>query len=85
MRVFVWVQPGAKTTEAAGRHGTDPKIRVAARPEDGRANAALCAFLAGELGIPRNDVQVVSGQTSRRKWLEIPDEARERFLALFEE
>ena len=64
-------------------HGDDPKIRVAARPEDGEANAALCAFLAETLGVPKRDVRVVSGQTSRRKLLEIPDEARGRFLALF--
>ncbi len=84
MRVHVWVQPGAKTTEAAGRHGGDPKIRVAAKPEDGKANAALCAFLSSALGVGRLEIQVVSGQTSRRKLLELPDAFRARFEALFD-
>jgi uncharacterized protein len=84
MRVHVWVQPGAKITEAAGRHGGDPKIRVAAKPEDGKANAALCAFLARALGVGKLEIQVVSGQTSRRKLLEIPDGSKARFEALFE-
>jgi uncharacterized protein (TIGR00251 family) len=84
VRVFVWVQPGAKTTEAAGHHGGDPKIRVAAKPEDGKTNAALCAFLARALGVGRLEVQVISGQTSRHKLIEFPDEARARFEALFE-
>jgi uncharacterized protein len=84
MRVFVWVQPGAKTTEVAGRHAGDPKIRVAAKPEDGQANAALCTFLARELGVSKLEIQVISGQTSRRKLLEIPDASRARFEALFD-
>lgn len=84
MRVLIWVQPGAKTTEAAGRHGGDPKVRVAAKPENGKANAELCAFLAKTLGVPKNSVWVVSGQSSRRKLLEVPDEASARFMALFE-
>ncbi len=84
MRVFVRVQPGAKTTEAAGRHGGDPKIRIAAKPEDGKANAALCAFLAGALGVSKLEIQVISGQTSRRKLLEIPDGSSARFEALFD-
>jgi uncharacterized protein len=83
MRVHVWVQPGAKTTEAAGHHGGDPKIRIAAKPEDGKANAELCAFLARALGVGKTEIQVVSGQTSRRKWLEIPDGSGARFEALF--
>ncbi len=84
MRVFVWVQPGAKTTESAGMRGDEPKIRIAARPEGVEANALLCAFLTETLGVPKRDAQVVSVQTSRCKLLEIPDEARERFLALFD-
>jgi uncharacterized protein len=84
MRVQVWVQPGAKTTEAAGRHGGDPKIRVAAKPEDGKANAALCSFLASALGVGKTEIQVVSGQTSRRKLLEIPDASLALFEAMFE-
>ena len=84
MRVHVWVQPGAKRTEPAGRHGGDPKLRVAARPEDGRANAELCAFLAARLGVPKAAVAVVAGHSSRRKLLEVPDAAAGAFQALFD-
>ena len=42
-------------------------IRVPAPPVDGKANAALCAFVAERAGVPRSRVQVVRGATSRDK------------------
>ena len=45
------VQPGAKHTEVAGLYGEALKIRLAAPPVDGKANACLIAFLADRLGV----------------------------------
>ena len=42
-------------------------IRVTAPPVDGKANAALCAFVAERAGVPRSRVQVVRGAASRDK------------------
>lgn len=61
------IQPGAKKTEIAGEHGDALKIRLAAPPVDGKANACLLAFLAECLGLPKSAVSLKSGQTSRRK------------------
>ena len=61
------IQPGAKKTEVVGRHGDALKIRLAAPPVDGKANAALVAFIAAKVGAGRTAVEVVSGQTSRAK------------------
>ncbi len=47
------------------------KVAVAAAPEKGRANAELCEFLAGELGVPKSAVTVESGRTASRKRLKI--------------
>lgn len=63
----VHVQPGASRTQVAGLHDGRLKIRIAAPPADGRANAALIEFLAGELGVARRNVRIESGLTSRRK------------------
>jgi uncharacterized protein (TIGR00251 family) len=63
------IQPGAKKTEVAGEHGDALKIRLAAPPVDGKANAALLAFIAERLGVSRSAVTLKSGQTSRRKVL----------------
>lgn len=43
------------------------RIKVAAVPEKGKANAELCGFLAKEFGVGRSSVEVVSGLTSQRK------------------
>jgi uncharacterized protein (TIGR00251 family) len=63
----VHVQPGAKRSEVAGRYGDALKIRLAAPPIDGRANAALLTFVARRLGLPRSSVELRSGHASRRK------------------
>ena len=63
------IQPGAKTTGCAGLHGDSLKIRLAAPATEGRANAALLAFVAERLGLPRGSVELRSGQTSRQKLL----------------
>lgn len=47
------------------------KVRVSSPPVEGAANAALIAFLAKALKIPRSAVRVVSGDTARVKRLEL--------------
>ncbi len=65
------IQPGAKKTEVVGLHGDALKIRLAAPPVDGKANAALIEFVAGRLGLAKSAVSLKSGQTSRRKVLAV--------------
>ena len=77
------VQPGARRTEVAGPHGDALKIRLAAPPVDGKANAALIEFVADRLGLPKAAVHLAAGQTSRRKILEVdalPPDAERRLL-----
>ena len=65
------IQPGAKKTEVAGQYGDALKIRLAAPPVDGKANAALLGFVAERLGLAKSAVTLKSGHTSRRKVLEV--------------
>ncbi|RME12730.1 MAG: YggU family protein [Ardenticatenia bacterium] len=67
----VHVQPRAARTQVAGLHGDALKIRLNAPPVDGRANDALCAFLAEMFGVPRRAVEIVQGETARRKIVRI--------------
>jgi uncharacterized protein len=67
----VHVQPGAKRTEVAGVHGDALKIRLAAPPVEGRANAALLRYLADAFGVPQRAVALVRGETSRQKTVRI--------------
>ncbi len=70
--ITVKVSPRAKQTAVAGvmDDGTI-KIKVAAPPVDGAANKALIEFLAETLGLPKNQVDIVAGETSERKLISL--------------
>jgi uncharacterized protein (TIGR00251 family) len=59
--------PGAKRTEVVGPLGERLKVRVAAPPEDGRANRAICRLLAKELGVRVADVAIIRGHSTAEK------------------
>jgi uncharacterized protein (TIGR00251 family) len=63
----VHVVPRARRTEVAGRYGDAIKIRVAASPVDGAANAELIRYVAERVGVARGAVTIASGATGRRK------------------
>jgi uncharacterized protein (TIGR00251 family) len=77
-RIVVHVVPRARTTELAGTHGDAIRIRVAAPPADGAANAALLRFLADQLGVPVARVRITAGATGRRKVIEVDGVSEER-------
>lgn len=63
-------------------HGDALKIRLAAPPVDGKANDALQRYLAEALAIPRSAITLKSGQTSRRKVIEIRGSSAECIAGL---
>jgi len=67
----VKVVPGASRTAVSGLHGDMLKVRVSAPPEKGKANKCLSECLARVLGVRKNAVSVVSGQTSPLKRVEV--------------
>ena len=71
VELWVVVQPRASRTRAVGEHGGLLKIQLAAPPVDGEANAELVEFVARWLKVPRRQVTIASGETSRRKRLVI--------------
>ena len=82
----VRVTPRARRNEIAGVAGDALKVKLNAPPVEGAANAALCDFLAEQLGVRKSAVTLVMGQTSRRKVVRVngvtAEQARAR-LALF--
>ena len=78
MKLRVRATPNARQSEVIGWE-TDPqagpllRVRIAAPPVDGKANAALRDFLAKWLGLPKSKVMLEKGGTSRFKTFEIPD------------
>jgi uncharacterized protein (TIGR00251 family) len=65
------VIPRAPRSRVDGERGGAILIRLAAPPVDGAANAALVAFLAEALDLPRRSVTIVAGETSRDKRVRI--------------
>ena len=67
----VRAQPGARKTAIVGVYGEGAaaqlKIAVHAPPVEGKANAELIAFLAEMFGLPKNKIEIVSGELSRSK------------------
>jgi len=54
-----------------GEEGERLKVRLTAPPVDGAANEALVALLAERLGVPKRQVMIVRGATSRQKVVEV--------------
>lgn len=61
------IQPRASRTRVAGEHDGRLKIQIAAPPVEGEANAALVEFLSESLGVPRRQIELLAGETGRRK------------------
>ena len=69
------VTPRASATTVAGERDGVLLVRVTAPPVDGKANDAVVALLAKMLGMPRGEVQVVGGASSRTKRVSVPRDA----------
>ncbi len=65
------VQPGAAHTAVDGEHGDTLKLKLAAAPVEGRANAELVRWLAQAFGVPRRNVLLLRGETARAKVVRI--------------
>ena len=65
------VIPRAPRTRVDGTRGAAILVRLAAPPVDGAANDVLIAFLSETLALPRRNIRIVSGDTSRDKRVRI--------------
>jgi uncharacterized protein (TIGR00251 family) len=63
----VRLQPRGRRDEVVGERDGAVVIRVTAPPVDGKANAALCRFVARAAGVAPSRVCVVRGHTARDK------------------
>ena len=78
------VVPGASRDRIVGEHGEALKIAVTKPPEDGAANAAVEKFLREQLDLPRRNIALVGGFSSRDKVIRITGLSRAELLARLE-
>ena len=77
------IQPSASKTAFAGIYDGALKFSLAAPPVDGKANKALCAFIAKQLKIPKNAVTIKSGEKSRHKTVFCENRTKSEISAIF--
>ncbi|MDR0568515.1 MAG: DUF167 domain-containing protein [Spirochaetaceae bacterium] len=73
-RVFLYIKavPGAPKSQIAEVREGRLRVKIAAPPEDGKANAELRAFFAELLGCPKKSAILHAGLKSRLKTLSFP-------------
>ena len=64
--------PNASATRIAGISDGRLRLRVAAAPEDGKANAEIKSFLAKRLDCPKSSVELLAGEKSKLKTFALP-------------
>jgi uncharacterized protein (TIGR00251 family) len=69
--IKVKVLPRSSRTEIAGKEKDIYRVKITDPPVEGRANKALIALLADKLGVPKRDVEIVSGERGRLKTVRI--------------
>jgi uncharacterized protein len=71
VRFPVRVQPRASRCEVVGAHGDALKVRLTAPPVDGAANEQLVELLARTFAVDRRAINILAGEGSRSKLVEI--------------
>jgi uncharacterized protein (TIGR00251 family) len=72
VHISIKALPGASKTEFADGQEDRLRVRIAAAPENGKANAELISFFAKMLGCPKRDIHLLHGEKSRQKTIAIP-------------
>lgn len=69
--VRIYLQPRASKNKIAGLHGDELKVAVTAPPVDNAANEMVVRLFADLLHLPKSQVSVKSGHSSRHKTIAI--------------
>jgi len=78
----VRVVPRASKSEIIGEHDGALKVRIASPPVDGAANLELIRVLAKKLGVSRNDIEIISGGTSKNKRIRVTNLSQSKLEVL---
>ena len=83
LHLLVQIVPNASRTEVIGWIGDKLKIKLKAPAVERKANDELIRTLAGQFEIRQNAIEIIHGDTTRIKLLQIEGVDVERLLELF--
>lgn len=79
------VRPNAKQNAIVDVHGDALRLTIKAKPEAGKANSALIAFLSETFNIPKSEITLIQGEHGRKKQVKLPwNNAVKAFLKIQE-
>ena len=71
LKFNIYVQPRSSRNQVVGLHGDALKVKITAPPVEGAANKMCIAVLAKVLNVPKSAIEIVSGQASRTKRVQV--------------
>ena len=83
--IIVRVQPNASQNKLVRFADGVLHLRIAAPPVKGRANQELIRFLSDILGVPKSNLTIEKGATSKRKVISIRGMMQEEIMGRIEE
>ncbi len=72
----VRVIPRSSKSEIIGEYDGDLKVKLTSPPVDGKANKELIKILSKALKTAKSDIEIISGETSRSKRIQIKNITR---------
>jgi uncharacterized protein (TIGR00251 family) len=69
VRISLFVQPNAPKNEIVGEYNNQLKIKIHALPVDGKANQAIIEFFSESLAVPKRNLKILKGESSKTKAL----------------
>ena len=63
----VWVTPGAQRSQIVGTADGRLRVKIHGQAHEGQANSELIRFLAECSGLARSQLEIIGGQSGRRK------------------
>jgi uncharacterized protein len=80
LKIAVKVQPNARKNEITGFSNEVLRIKIAAPPDKGKANKELIGFLSDILGLKKDSIAILRGQTDHNKLISIEGITRETLM-----
>jgi uncharacterized protein (TIGR00251 family) len=69
--IKIKVEPRSSKSGVVGPYGDALKVKLTSPPVEGKANKELISILAKEFSIPKKDVEILSGQSSKNKLVKL--------------